>query len=525
MIIGSIDILTGINTTGITKGAKAASDAITGFTGKVSGVFAKLSVGVDLGSVFSSLPGKLAEIANKMDEIGDTADRLGLTTEAFSRLSYAVKLTGSDVSILPGALEKFNKNLHDAATNGGPAAAAFNAIGLDAKELVKMDLGKAFLEASDGLSGLPNRADEAAASMAIFGKAGQGLINTFNTDRETLEKFMQESDNIGNTLRDLDRIKVGALFDEFDTLGSVLTGIGQTIVAEVSPYIVALLKYFTDWAKTGTNTGSVVGAVLEGIAKGIGFVADVLQAVSIGWGFFQSAATKAVSVVLKGLGMLANGVDGLLSSLGAGKTGLGEALNQMAAGVASDADQQFASVWAEIAKPPPSEGITSFFKTIRDEANATAQSVFEDNKKTAGASKAFTDNIKEEAEKMKELRSRAKSALESVATPIEKANLQLIMFKELLDKDIIKQEDFDKLVNKEYKDVVGEHRNAATLDYGSKEARSAILEYQAKSQDPQKDLANTAKAQLSQLTRQSGFLDRLVKLQEKEKPTLEVMDF
>lgn len=244
----------------------------------------------------------------------------------------------------------------------------------------------------------------------------------------------------------------------------------------------------------------------------------------IGFKFLQAAATKTLSVIVKGVAKLAGAIDSVVTTFGGSETGVTQYLQDIAAGIDDAANNQMGEAWQKIAQPPPSEGITSFFQGIKDSANDAAKSIEASSVKTKGASKTFVDAIKDEEDHMKDLKSKAKSLLEATATPLEKANMELATLQEALDKKILSQEEFDRLVGTQHKSVFGEgNKHAGALEFGSKEARSLLLEYEGKNMDPQKDIAKTAKEQLAQLRIQSGFVEKLVKLQEKEKK-VEVAD-
>lgn len=326
-IIGAINVLMTSDIKGLlkgTKGAKAALDVLKGGVLTIAAGSAAALAGIGAAAYAS---------AEKMDHLGDEADKVGTSVEALSRLKFAGKLLGADTENLADSLTKLNKNLHEAATVGGPAAGVLEKLGLSADELVKEDPAQAFEKIREGISKLPNQADKAAAAMTIFGKSGSGLLNILTADAGAVEALMKESDALGATVSNVDRIKVGNLFDQFDKLGAFLDGITRKIAAELAPYISGLLEAFLDWAKGSVNAGDLVTGALNGVIEVIGFVADALDALNVGWKALKVGATVAVNAVIKGLAFLAGGIDALTASIPGMGTSFAATLDNMAAGV------------------------------------------------------------------------------------------------------------------------------------------------------------------------------------------------
>src|SRR5262245_5246679 len=73
----------------------------------------------------------------RFNEMRKAADQLGTTPEIFSGLAFAVKKFGIDSQGLVGA-SRFMERFVAKAQEGGSAAEAFEKIGLDAKELIKL---------------------------------------------------------------------------------------------------------------------------------------------------------------------------------------------------------------------------------------------------------------------------------------------------------------------------------------------------------------------------------------------------
>src|SRR4051812_32896766 len=70
------------------------------------------------------------EFEQQAGQIEDTADSLGLTTTELQELNYAAEQGGVGTQQMSAALATLQRNAVAAARGGGPAAAAFQALGL-----------------------------------------------------------------------------------------------------------------------------------------------------------------------------------------------------------------------------------------------------------------------------------------------------------------------------------------------------------------------------------------------------------
>ena len=61
----------------------------------------------------------------------DTADRIGLTTTALQQLSFGFSQASVDADTFESSMDKFNKNIGDAAINGGALAKILKANGIE----------------------------------------------------------------------------------------------------------------------------------------------------------------------------------------------------------------------------------------------------------------------------------------------------------------------------------------------------------------------------------------------------------
>jgi hypothetical protein len=172
----------------------------------------------------------LHQTAEEMERITLTAGRMGTSTEGFSRLSGAAKMSAVDIDSLSRDLTFMEKNL-------GKNSDAFRAIGLDVQKLKNMKADDAFLEIAEAISKLPTPADQTAAAVAIFGKAGAELVPILKKGKEGIQELEAEVDGLGATLGTHSAKEVEEMNHAIKKLELGFTGLKYEIVTNASPAV------------------------------------------------------------------------------------------------------------------------------------------------------------------------------------------------------------------------------------------------------------------------------------------------
>lgn len=191
-------------------------------------ILAKFTVDVDVsklanaGSKVSAMAGKVGALADafagerligfarsfvsEMVDLGDgiaaTADKLGLGTTELQRWQLAANLADVETEAFNGSLGKFQKNLVAAAEGPGPAADAFNALGVAAKDAS----GKirpttdVLLDVARSVEGISDPATRNARLIDIFGKQGAALGPLMSRGAAGVEELLRTLDETGGGL-------------------------------------------------------------------------------------------------------------------------------------------------------------------------------------------------------------------------------------------------------------------------------------------------------------------------------------
>jgi hypothetical protein len=254
--IGKLAVQITADAAGLTTGLKKAEGEISSFSDKADALVGKLrAIGPAAILAGSAFAGALIKnVADTADELGKLSAKTGIAVEDLSRLQYAAGLSGVSSDQLGGAITKLSKNMADAATGTGDAAAAFDAMGVSVKNAdgTLKSQRDVLEEVADRFSGYADGAEKSALAQRIFGRAGADLIPLLNSGAKGLKDMADESDRLGNTI-DTKTAKAAERFnDDLTRLNTAIAGAGRQIAGPLIQSLADASNYFI---KTANDVG------------------------------------------------------------------------------------------------------------------------------------------------------------------------------------------------------------------------------------------------------------------------------
>jgi hypothetical protein len=248
--------------------------------------------------------------ADLQNELADASARTGVAVETLAGLRLAAEGSGLEFSKLESGLGKLPKAMSDAARGAGPAARAFEKLGVDV-ETVEGNLrssDEVLRETFEALAAIENQAEKAATTMDIFGlKAGPAFIQSGAIDN--LDAFVQLATEFGvdvgpkaaasaaqfqRSIATLSTVSQGALFEFVDSLG------GPGGINEVFELAIRAVIIF------GRVAGSVFDTIGEQVQNFAGPLAEVAYELSQGnlGGAFRALQRNQEELLNGALGMV-----------------------------------------------------------------------------------------------------------------------------------------------------------------------------------------------------------------------------
>ena len=280
------------------KGKASSKDygaQIADLTGKMA-KYAALVGGAAVAAGAALVKQNLAQI----DSLAKTADKLGVTTEALGQLRYAAELTGVSSGTLDTALQRMTRRIAEAAQGTGTAKDAIKELGLNAETLAKQSPDKAFKSIADAMQNANSKSDRLRLAFKLFDTEGAALVNTLDGGSASLNAMAAEADALGISVSRIDAAKIEQANDSMTRANGLLSSFGKQLTIAVAPVLEAVVTDLTNAGKEAGGFGSVATKAFDYVLKGIGVMANGLHGIKI---LFQ--ALKAAGL---GLGVAVLGV-------------------------------------------------------------------------------------------------------------------------------------------------------------------------------------------------------------------------
>lgn len=237
-----------------------------------------------------------------IDRFNDMSKKTGVSTEALSQLAYAAKLSGSDIDGVEKGLIKLSKAAVEASSGSKETLAAFDAIGISAKDLAD-NLGspdKLLLKLAGRFEGFEDGAGKVAVALKLLGKSGAELIPFLNEGAEGLRKMMEEGDRFGATVSGSAAAAADQFNDNMDRMATILKGVANQAIQKLLPVLTQLSDEFIDDAGDADKLGRSVDQLVTGF-KALVTVALVIKSVLFAVGTAMGALAAAAADLFSGI--------------------------------------------------------------------------------------------------------------------------------------------------------------------------------------------------------------------------------
>lgn len=218
------------DTTGLTKGLAAATEKLTKF-GKVAGA----AIGVAVVGAAAGLAALTKAAIDNADELSKVSQKMGITVEALSRLQYAAKLSGVELSGLQTGMNALARNM-------AAGSEAFTQLGVaitNSDGTLRSSVS-VIGDIADRFAGMEDGATKTALALGIFGRAGADLIPLLNGGSAGLAAMAQEADNVGATISGTTAKAAERFNDTLSKIEATMGGVVNKVMAAALPALQSL---------------------------------------------------------------------------------------------------------------------------------------------------------------------------------------------------------------------------------------------------------------------------------------------
>lgn len=249
------------------------------------------------------------------DALAKTSDQLGVTTEKLAGLRHAAELTGAGSSTLDMGLEKLSIRMAEAAAGTGSAVKSFQALGIQAGELVKLSPDEAMYRVADSLKNVENSAQKTKIAYDIFGRSGTALVNTVAGGSAALREYQAEAEAAGVALSRIDARKIEIANDSIFRVKQQMTGFSQQLAVQFAPVLEGVADRLFGIGKESGGMATAAEKAFNYMVKGVGIMANGVRGLEIGWNLMKLAFQESANFIVSWLDKLSRAAIDMYNSL------------------------------------------------------------------------------------------------------------------------------------------------------------------------------------------------------------------
>jgi hypothetical protein len=223
-------------------------------------------------SAFSSFIGGTAGAVASID---DLAQRTGISAGVLQGYTLAANQSGVSLETFGRSVQKLTVNLGEAQTGNRTAIKSFADLGLSVRDLANLNPDQAFNAVVAAISRLPNPAQQAAAAVSVFGRAGVELVPIFQQGATYLQSMTAEAQRLGIVLSPQQTAGIAALDDSLQKTQVTLQGFAARLVAEFAPALTRAAEQAATFIASidATQVALTVSSAVSGLASAFSLVA------------------------------------------------------------------------------------------------------------------------------------------------------------------------------------------------------------------------------------------------------------
>lgn len=270
-VIGALRVVLGADTAQLDTKLKESQSGIAAFGKSVGAALTIAAAGVAAASV--AIGASIKSAIDEADKVNKLSQSAGLTTEEFSKLKYAAELSDVSTEALGKSMGKLSKAMVETAGGaGGPAAEAFKALGIsvqDANGNVRAS-SDVFSDIAAKFQGYEDGAAKTALAIAIFGKAGAGMIPLLNQGKTGLADAAEEAERYGLVLDQKTTRAAETFNDNLKRMDKIKEGLAITIAAKLLPSLEQMSDAMLRARENSTlmnSAADLLGNILKGLVS------------------------------------------------------------------------------------------------------------------------------------------------------------------------------------------------------------------------------------------------------------------
>lgn len=214
----------------------------------------------------------LGRTVAELDKVAKAAAKLNVSTEFLTRFQFAAAQgAGLGADQATAAIERMTVQLNKAGHETGRAKLILDKYNINLKDLVRSTPERTLFAVRNALNGIADETERNVIAGTIFGDTQSGLHVLLSQTSEQIGDLFQQSDELGNTLKDFDAKKVEEAADAIGRMTTSFNGFSRTFTTETADTMILLMDKLTGLLQAmpggGADRGPGVMRAIEGIGK------------------------------------------------------------------------------------------------------------------------------------------------------------------------------------------------------------------------------------------------------------------
>jgi hypothetical protein len=295
--------------------AETQMKAIDQSLGLVKTSLAVLGAGFLANATFDKIKDKITGAIESAANLQKISEQTGVAADALSGLASVAKLSSTDTADLAVGLQKLSKSMVDAGNGGSKTTAAFEALGISAKDIQNQKPDEVFQKIAKQQALYADGAGKTASLIQLLGKSGANLIPVLKdladagivqikVTKEQAEAAEQYEQNLRRMEAASNALYKTIAFAMLPVMGDMVKALLETQASSngVKKSVEDLAKdgSIRSWAESAALNVAMVIEVFQGLAKTARAVAGSFESVfadsQVGVTFFEMGGIAGLAL-------------------------------------------------------------------------------------------------------------------------------------------------------------------------------------------------------------------------------------
>ncbi len=208
------------------------------------------------------------------DQIGKLSTRLGIGTEALSEYKFVAEQSGVTFNTFTMGIQRMGRRVAEAANDTGEARSALKELGIDARELQRLELDQQFEVLGEAIRKVKEPTDQTRLAMKLFDSEGVALLQILKQNSAEVENLRDRARELGLSLSQDQVEGAAAANDAMNELKNAFNGLAIESSTSLAPALTEVTKLLTDFVPKAAEFAK---AITDDIGVGIAALWDYLN--------------------------------------------------------------------------------------------------------------------------------------------------------------------------------------------------------------------------------------------------------